>query len=191
MKVVKKARVYHPNLELLKRDRPVAPDATPSFEPARPTPRFEIDMGATVEGGDGIEVVAVASGGGNVMVDPDRGGVSGLKGPAPPPTYVPDVEVSRTWEITAEPEPLNDRRHKPEYPPDRKARGDEAEVVVELLIDASGKVTHARVIEGASADFNASALAYCRRLRFKPAESNGTPVASRIEWVVEYRYHNR
>ncbi len=189
-KVVKRARVYHPEPELLKRDKPGPPDAVPSFEPALPTPRFEIDMSATVEGGDGIEVVAVAGGGGNVLADPTRPGISGLRGPTPPPTRAPDVEVTNTWEITAEPEPINDRRFRPSYPADRKARGDEAAVVVELQIDPSGKVTNARVVRGAGADFNASALAYCRRLRFKPAESNGIPVASRIEWEVQYRFHN-
>ncbi len=143
-----------------------------------PTVTFAIPMEATIDGGDGFEVVAV------IGADPGMHGDPSI-------ISLPAVEYANTWEITAEPEPLNDRDFKPVYPPDAKASGLEAAVEVEVLVDSSGAVAGTRVLVSGGDPFSTSALAYCRKLRFKPALANHLPVASRIVWVVDYRFGNR
>lgn len=189
MKKVELAKPFHPEAEALEtaRDQPAEPDATESFEvPAEP-PRFELSMDAVVEGGGGIQVLAVQGGSGRVLADPDRPGSPEAEGPPSPPTRPPDIPVAASWEITEEPEPLNDRAFKPRYPPRARARGAQATVVVRLWIDARGRVARARVVVAAGEDFDRAALKYCRKLRFRPAMANDTPVAARIDWTVEFR----
>ena len=114
IKRVKRARPYHPNAAALNEAerRPAPPDAKLSLSPSEPAPLFEIPMEATVQGGEGIEVVAVSRGSGNVMADPRRPGVRGGKGSGKP-TRLPDVDLAESWEITAEPVPLNDHDLRP------------------------------------------------------------------------------
>ena len=143
------------------------------------TPAFAIPMEATVAGGGGFEVVAVAGADPGMWGDPDAGSF-------------PAVEYADTWEITQEPEPLNDRDFKPAYPLVEKSRGVEAAVEVELLVDSTGVVAETHVLRQQQDDaFSLSALEYCRKLRFKPALANHVAVASRIVWVVDYRFGNR
>ena len=189
MNKVEKARPFHPQAQELKAkaEQVPEPEATPALElPAAP-PRFELSMEATVEGGSGIEVVTVAHGVGRVFADPNRPGDPDSVGAPTAPTYVPEVEVADSWEITEEPDPLNDRKIEPRYPIQAKAEGTEGLVVVRLWIDAKGKVVRTRIAQSGGAKFNQSALEYCRRLRFRPAMANETPVASRIDWTVEFR----
>jgi protein TonB len=170
--------------------RPYRPETAPtepelsarSRRPSLPL-AFAIPMAATVEGGAGIEVVAVAAADANVLADPDQRGQPGRG--------FPDAEYADTWEITVEPEPINDRDFEPVYPPDARARRVEATVEVELLVDTSGTVADTRLLDSDGDRFSVSALDYCRRLRFKPALANDVPVASRIVWVVAYRFGNR
>jgi hypothetical protein len=52
-------------------------------------------------------------------------------------------------------------------------------------------VAETNVLTTVGDQFSLSALDYCRKLRFKPALANRVPVASRIVWVVDYRFGNR
>src|SRR5688572_11629777 len=73
----------------------------------------------------------------------------------------------------------------PRYPPEARALGVEAVVVLELDIDKSGKVTRAAVVEPAGNGFDEAAIEAARALEFEPARrANGTPFAARIL----YRY---
>lgn len=189
-KVETRARPYHPAaaaINQLQRE----PSAQPNRRPALP-PAFAIPMEATVQGGTGIEVVAVAAADANVLADPNKPGwPSSAADSAFPGDGFPNAEYADTWEITVEPEPINDRDFKPVYPPDARSRHVEATVEVELLVDSTGTVAGTRVLDSGGAPFSLSALEYCRRLRFKPALANQVPVASRIVWVVAYRFGNR
>ena len=178
-KVETPARPYHPAAAAINQLRRVS-SRQASALPAS----FAIAMEATVEGGSGIEVMAVAAAEANVLADPNRpfwpDGGDGF----------PDAEYAGTWEITVEPEPINDRDFKPVYPTDARSRRVEAVVEIELLVDSTGTVADTRVLDSGGDQFSISALAYCRRLRFKPALANQVPVASRIVWVVAYRFGN-
>ncbi|HEY6100101.1 MAG TPA: TonB family protein, partial [Anaeromyxobacter sp.] len=70
----------------------------------------------------------------------------------------------------------------PEYPPDAKARGLSAEVVLELDVGADGQVLAARVASPAGDGFDEAALEAARRLRFSPAEIDGKPAAVTLEY---------
>jgi TonB family protein len=60
-----------------------------------------------------------------------------------------------------------------------------ADVVLELLISASGDVSEARVVEGAE-PFAAAALERARGWRFEPAQQGGTPRAARIRFLIRF-----
>jgi TonB family protein len=174
-KVERVARPFQAEAQILNR-RPRDPNAV--IDRGIPTLTFAIPMEATVDGGSGFEVIAV------VGADPGMHGDPSI-------VSLAAVEYADTWEITVEPEPLNDRDFKPVYPPGAKARGLEAAVEVEVLVDSSGAVAGTRVLVSGGNPFSTSALEYCRKLRFKPALANHLPVASRIVWVVDYRFGNR
>ena len=186
-KVEEEARAYHPralDLNRLERRVPTAGDPSTALPPA-----FAISMEATVAGGDGIEVVAVGGDSANVLADPGRPGFHGPHDPSA--THgIPAGELADSWEITEEPEPLNDASFRPVYPPEARVRRLESVVQVELMIDTTGTVAGARVVTSGGRQFSDSALDYCRRLRFKPARANQIAVASRIVWEVVYRFSN-
>ena len=69
---------------------------------------------------------------------------------------------------------------EPVYPAARLAKGERAEVVVSLVIDATGKVTDAKIVASAGDDFDASALEAAKKLVFEPATADGKPIASKI-----------
>lgn len=58
----------------------------------------------------------------------------------------------------------------------------EATVVLELTVDAEGRVTAASVVEPAGHGFDEAAVEAVRRARFEPARRRGVPVAARIRF---------
>jgi TonB family protein len=74
---------------------------------------------------------------------------------------------------------------EPTPPDDAEARAMEATVRLELDIDATGKVTDARVVEGPGHGFDEAAIAAARKLEFDPATRDGKPIASKLRW----RFH--
>jgi protein TonB len=69
---------------------------------------------------------------------------------------------------------------RPRYPEAARERGDEAEVVVEAWVAASGRVARARVRSSAGSEFDEAALEAVHEARFYPAWRDGEPVASRV-----------
>ncbi|HXV37418.1 MAG TPA: TonB family protein [Myxococcota bacterium] len=69
---------------------------------------------------------------------------------------------------------------RPRYPDVARERGDEAEVVVEAWVAASGRVEDARIRRSAGSAFDRAALDAVRRARFHPASRDGEPVPSRV-----------
>lgn len=60
-------------------------------------------------------------------------------------------------------------------------------VVVEVAVDASGKVSGTRLTSsGPSRYFSTRSLAAARQWKFSPAERNGAPAAS--EWILHFRF---
>lgn len=68
------------------------------------------------------------------------------------------------------------------YPPDAERLGLNAVVGLSIVIDASGEVSDARVLEAQGHGFDEAALSAIRRFRFSPATRGGEPIAVRIRY---------
>jgi TonB family protein len=71
------------------------------------------------------------------------------------------------------------------YPPDKKAAGVTAQVLLSVEIAEDGKVGEVAVVTPAGPDFDAAALAAVKQFVFEPAEVDGVPAPVKIM----YRYH--
>jgi protein TonB len=72
------------------------------------------------------------------------------------------------------------------YPPESRKKGIQGAVVMDLLIDASGKVREATLVEGPNQELSAAALAAAKGFRFTAAMIQHKPVAVRIRYL--YRF---
>jgi TonB family protein len=173
------------------RARPGPREVDAPAVPAPTTPIRSVDMEATVDGES--EYVSTSKSEGTVGVregsGAPAGGGDGERGPAANQGAL-EARVSPDWEITSQPEPLNDHEFEPAYPTVAKREAREGVVVVQLWIDEQGNVGKATVVEPAGHGFDESALAYARRLRFSPARAGARAVAAKIEWTVEFNARN-
>jgi protein TonB len=76
---------------------------------------------------------------------------------------------------------------KPPYPAEARAEGVEAEVPMEIVVDARGRVTSARVLRRAGLGFDEAALSAIRAFRFAPAERAGRAVPVRMAWTMSFQ----
>jgi protein TonB len=72
------------------------------------------------------------------------------------------------------------------YPPEARRKGIEGPVVMDLLIDATGHVREATLLQGPDESLNQAALAAVKGFRFTPALVQDKPVAVRIRYA--YRF---
>lgn len=91
---------------------------------------------------------------------------------------------SEEYLVTSMPELKSDVRVL--YPPEARKRGIQGAVIMNLLIDDSGKVREVSLIEGPHAELNAAAMTAARGFQFTPAMIQKKPVAVRIRYV--YRF---
>jgi len=97
----------------------------------------------------------------------------------PPPSQPAESVLPRTGEyVHTEEFPKVITKVKPEYPTDLKDY--DATVVVEALVSVDGRVVETRVVQS-KPPFDEAAVAAVRQWKFRPAMSNGKPVAV---WVV-------
>jgi TonB family protein len=75
----------------------------------------------------------------------------------------------------------------PPYPPEARAQEVEADVALEIVVDAAGRVIDARVSKVAGYGFGQAALASIRAYRFAPAQHDGHAVSVCMRWVVSFR----
>lgn len=80
------------------------------------------------------------------------------------------------------------RQTKPPYPPEAFVRKVEGVVVVEILIDATGRVARARVIQSVPL-LDSAALETVRQWAFEPAIKGGRPVATVALAPVSFRIY--
>jgi TonB family protein len=70
--------------------------------------------------------------------------------------------------------------------PEGEAEPDALVAPVEIIVDAGGAVTDARMEATLGAPFDTAALDAARRYRFTPATKNGAPVAARVRTLVRF-----
>jgi len=103
---------------------------------------------------------------------------SGAQGEGESETYAESVVSSRARLLDGPP---------PEYPKAARTAGVEADVPLELIVDASGTVVDARLLKHAGYGLDEAALRAVRAYRFIPAERAGHGVSVRMRWVVNFR----
>lgn len=75
----------------------------------------------------------------------------------------------------------------PPYPAAAREHEIEADVPLEIVVDASGNVVSARPETMSGYGLDAAAVGAIKRCRFSPAQRLGQPVAVRMHWVVQFR----
>ena len=83
------------------------------------------------------------------------------------------------------PKPERTKLVRPVYPPEAMSRGEQALVVVELIIDEKGKVAEARVLHGPE-PFAAAALKAAREWEFEPSVVDGKPIRVRYTLPITF-----
>jgi protein TonB len=74
-----------------------------------------------------------------------------------------------------------------EYPPEARAAQIEADLALELVVDASGRVVRARSLSERGYGLDRAAVEAVRAYRFSPASRQGRAVAVRMRWTVQFR----
>lgn len=117
---------------------------------------------------------------------------------APPPSLLPTVEVPLVEDPTYYPakqldvHPAALQAIRPVYPDAPAQKDVEGHVILLLLIDESGAVREASVVESTpEGAFDESALTAFRHARFSPAQRNGRIVKSRVLIRVSYELDKR
>lgn len=86
--------------------------------------------------------------------------------------------------ITSMPKVLNEIR--PVYPAEMKKQGIEGNVVMDILIDQSGKVRDVIVIKSLGPEFDQAAMNAMKRFKFRPAQINKKNVPVKIKYSIKF-----
>jgi TonB family protein len=104
-----------------------------------------------------------------------------IPAPATPQAPVPQDREQAKVAGQDVPVPKRTREIKPEYPAEALARGQRGIVILELLIDAQGKVSSVEVVRSVP-PFDEAAVAAARKWEFEPTRVDGKPVS--VRWTV-------
>jgi TonB family protein len=75
----------------------------------------------------------------------------------------------------------------PDYPASARAEGVEADVPLEIVVNAQGAVIEAHALRHAGYGMDEAALTAVRAYTFTPAQREGRNVRVRMRWVVQFR----
>jgi len=82
--------------------------------------------------------------------------------------------------------PVPVRTVAPEYPMQLKRDGVSGIVTVKCTIDEKGNVVDPQVEKSTNNGFDESALAALKKWRFKPAQQDGAPVATKVSIPIKF-----
>jgi periplasmic protein TonB len=162
---------------------PTPPPPTPPHSsappPDKPTPPPPVHIGlslsSTVQGGSFAVPVGNSLAGTPDARAADPNAVAPL--PGGPGAVVPSYAVTEAPEVDNEPD-VRDY-----YPDDARKHEVEGQVQLQITIDATGKVTAAKVLRGAGNGFDEAAVrAALEKLHFKPARVSGRAVSTQINY---------
>jgi protein TonB len=160
--------------------RPVTLSSRPKPEPEKPKDKPKAVFGQSRRAitAPETDTAAPAVKAGNTLAKaPDQ---EKLKPEDPDSLPVPTEE----YLVTQMPELAQEVRVP--YPPEARRKGIQGAVVMDLLIDADGKVRESKLVQGPEESLNAAALAAVRGFAFKPARIQDKAVAVRIRYA--YRF---
>jgi periplasmic protein TonB len=163
---------------------PKAAPPPPMDPPAKPPPPAPINIGlhlsSTTQAGSFAAPVGNTLYGKAAEHAPDPN--------AAKPYATPAVKFVPSYQLTDAPVPLNgDVIGHEYYPPQAQKDGVEGQVTLQLTVDASGRVTAAKVLQGAGHGFDEAAMRGAReKLRFKPARLDGQAVGTEIAYKITF-----
>lgn len=96
-----------------------------------------------------------------------------------------EVKPLPTYQVTTLPRIRE--QPQPNYPPSLRAAGIEGDVILELLIDATGNTLEATIVESSNPAFNDAALEAARAVKFAPARQGDQAVAVKIRFPIRFR----
>ena len=79
------------------------------------------------------------------------------------------------------------REVKPDYTEEARRRGIEGDVVMEIVVEANGRVGQVRVLQGLGYGLDERAAAAVRQWTFQPATRRGSPVSVMVEVAMEFK----
>ena len=177
---------------------PVAPSRSPGPRIARPTAvRVPRTPAATAPGpvkvvGLSLESTSEAGPGSAFAVGDTLGGTTAATAAAPqtPPAAAGPNRLApsapRPGSVLVPPRRLNEV--KPRYPDASRAAGVEADVLLVVSLDATGRVLSVTVGRSSGDDaFDDSARAAARQERFSPALRDGVPVPTTFTFTTRFR----
>ena len=183
-----------PVIEPVEEPEPPPPDPidvpdTPPPPPTAPPPRrvVGISLESTVQGGagPGFSVGNTRMGRSEKKAAAPET-VKKLDKPAPAPNRIAR-RIPQAGVKLVKPKKIGPRI-EPEYPPDLKAQNLEANVVVEVLIAADGRVRRVNVIAPSPhAAFNQAAVKAAKSQRWSPAQRRGQPIEFTVTYTVRFR----
>jgi periplasmic protein TonB len=116
---------------------------------------------------------------GSVSAASGAGGVGGGGGGTSDGETYAESGVSRPARLRVGP--------PPDYPATARAEGVEADVPLEIVVNAAGAVIEARALRHAGYGMDEAALSAVRAYTFTPAQREGRNVRVRMRWVVQFR----
>ena len=169
------------------------PPPTPKAEP--PPPAAPPKVGDAPEAMAGFADLGLQMGGDTGGIAVGGGGQGGPAAPArPAPSAMPvtkkeakelaPVESAPCAEDIVKPKMLS--QVQPAYTPEAQQAGVEGKVKLEVTIDATGHVTHVRVLNGLGFGLDESATAAVTRWTFLPAQKCGSAVPTTIKMGVSF-----
>jgi protein TonB len=159
--------------------RPVAkaaPAPAPAPVPEAPAPTVGLSPASTVATGGG-PVFAL---GDTVFGAPARVAAA----PAAPAPHADAPIAAETGGVRVPARLIE--KVEPVYPSSARAEGRTGEVIVQVRIDADGRVVEARVAVGLSPALDEAALDAARRTRWAPATVDGAPVPSTRRFSIRF-----
>jgi protein TonB len=163
------------------KDEPPPPNEPP---PSDAKPRAPVMIGmslssTTVAGGFAAPV-GNSLHGSAPSVAPDPQEVKPYSSPSG--RYVPPYKVTRMPELIFE--------VKESYPEEARRLGYEGQVILHVVVDATGLVSQAKVIKGCGHGFDEAALKAVRRFKFKPGRLGDEPVATDINFTYTFELND-
>lgn len=113
------------------------------------------------------------------------------RAPASPIPRDPRIRSQRASEAKSLGEldvaPKASRRPAPAYPASLRATNTPGSVVVEMIIDQTGRVVEAQVVKSTHPDFEMPSLQAVQQWQFTPGQAGGRAVNTRVTQLLEFR----
>jgi protein TonB len=138
------------------------------------------DFGLSLGGGAGGGGLAIPTGGGGPAAGEATPSSSAKKAAPPPPKNDDECADPPT-------KPKLKSKVQPAYPDRAREAKVEGSVRIEVQVDASGRVTSARVVNGLGHGLDEAALSAARQWTFEPATRCGKPIAASAAGPVSFR----